>query len=105
MIKTKHYVFDCDTDLYKLSQKINKIFKKIKRVNNGSIYLYYLYLETEVGDKCFCNLLPDDTISLAFGCEEINFCARGKVLKIDIDTFKIFDDVDYYMKIEVIDKE
>ena len=34
MEETKYYVFDCDTDLYKLSQKINNIFKEFQRKNS-----------------------------------------------------------------------
>lgn len=104
MEETKYYVFDCDTDLYKLSQKINKIFKEFQRKNSRNIYICYGYSEMAIDDKCYCNLLTDDTISLIFGYCDITFRARGKVLKLSVSPFKTLDELDYYMKIEVIDK-
>lgn len=104
MKKTKYYVFDCDTDLYNVSQKINIIFNEIQKESNGNIYVRYGYSETVVDEKCSCNLFPDDTISLVFGRCDITFHARGKVLKLDVDTFKTFDDVDYYIKVKIINK-
>lgn len=104
MKKIKYYVFDCDEDLYNLSQKINTIFKEIQRKKNGNIYVRYGYSEMVVDEKCSCNLFPDDTISLIFGRYDITFHARGKVLKLDVDTFKMFDDVDYHIKVKIINK-
>lgn len=104
MEETKYYVFDCDTDLYKLSQKINNIFKEFQRKNSRNIYICYGYSEMVVDEKCSCNLFPNDTISLIFERYDITFRARGKVLKLSVRPFKTLDELDYYMKIEIIDK-
>ena len=104
MEETKYYVFDCDTDLYKLSQKINNIFKTIQGENPTIICIKHGYADMIVYGDCSCCLFPHNEISIACGANDITFNTTNKILKLEINKdISMYSNI-YNVKIEIIYK-
>ncbi|WP_270348706.1 hypothetical protein [Megamonas funiformis] len=101
MEETKYYVFDCDTDLYKLSQKINKIFKEVKEKRPLSIIIVqYGYAEICVDDNIGCSL-DINGLALDFETSCISFDTKNKVLSLAVTFYENDCPV---IKVKIIDK-